>query len=73
MLLTPFFLVSKKYHANKVKPEGGYQDITEQPEVPQMDMEASKVIKIAKKMEKKEDYKNMRSKSARRAAMMRHS
>jgi len=72
-VVNSFFLVSKKYHANKVKPEGGYQDITEQPEVPQMDMEASKVIKIAKKMEKKEDYKNMRSKSARRAAMMRHS
>jgi len=68
-----FFLVSKKYHANKVKPEGGYQDIDEQPNVPQMDMEAFKVTKVAKKLEKKEDYKNMRSRSARRAAMMKQS
>ena len=67
------FLVSKKYHANKVKPEGGYQDIDEQPNVPQMDMEAFKVTKVAKKLEKKEDYKNMRSRSARRAAMMKQS
>jgi len=68
-----FFLVSKKYHVNKVKPEGGYPDIDEQPIVPQMDAEVTKVNKVAKKMSKKEDYRNMRSRSARRAAMMRQS
>jgi hypothetical protein len=69
-VVNSFFLVSKKYHANKVKPEGGYQDINEQPDVPQMDAE---IKKLAKKMEKKEDYENMRSRSARKAAMMKQS
>merc|ERR1712046_187762 len=69
-VVNSFFLVSKKYHANKVKPEGGYQDINEQSDVPQMDAE---IKKLAKKMEKKEDYENMRSRSARKAAMMKQS
>merc|ERR1711907_436149 len=68
-VVNSFFLVSKKYHANKVKPAGGYVDVDEQPIVPQMNVDTTKVSQVSKK----KDYVNMWSRSARKAAMMRQS
>jgi hypothetical protein len=69
-----FFLISKVYSENKPKPEGGYQDVYENPEVPQPELNAeeSKVKKVAKKLNKMVD-KEIRSKSRRQAKMMRDS
>jgi len=71
-VVNSFFLVSKKYHVNAPKPEGGYTDTEEDPIVPQK-LEAEKISKVAKKMSKKEDYAKFHSKSARQAHMMRNS